>query len=159
MKYQSCAQEDAVAAAATSGVWTPELRAHRDGCMACAELTLVVAAMATDAEELMNLTKPLPDPGIIWLRAQLAEREDKFRRATRGIVWVQRATIAVVAAIGLAFAPGLWALVREFVVGLNLGSAAAGLPRAAGSPTLVMVMSILVLGGLALWELTLAHEG
>ena len=86
MKSHSCAHEDAVAAAANSGVWTPELRAHRDGCMTCAELTLVVAAMAADAEELMNLTKPLPDPGIIWLRARLAEREDKFRRATRGIV-------------------------------------------------------------------------
>jgi hypothetical protein len=126
--------------------------------MTCAELTLVVAAMAADAEELMNLTKPLPDPGIIWLRARLAEREDKFRRATRGIVWVQRATIAVVAAIGMAFAPGLWTWIKGLVTGLDLASAAAGLPRAAGSPTLVMVMSLLVLGGLALWELTLAHE-
>ena len=158
MKRISCAQEDAVAAAANSGVWTPELRAHRDGCMTCAELTLVVAAMAADAEELMNLTKPLPDPGIIWLRARLAEREDKFRRATRGIVWVQRATIAVVAAIGIAFAPGLWTWIKGLVTGLDLASAAAGLPRAAGSPTLVLVMSLLVLGGLALWELTLAHE-
>jgi hypothetical protein len=158
MKSHSCAHEDAVVTAANSGVWTPELRAHRDGCMTCAELTLVVAAMAADAEELMNLTKPLPDPGIIWLRARLAEREDKFRRATRGIVWVQRATIAVVAAIGIAFAPGLWTWIKGLVTGLDLASAAAGLPRAAGSPTLVMVMSLLVLGGLALWELTLAHE-
>jgi len=158
MKNQSCAHEDAVAAAATSGVWTPELRAHRDGCMTCAELTLVVAALAADAEQLVDETVPLPDPGVIWFRAQLAEREHNYRRATRAIVWVQRAAVAVVAGVGLAFAPGLWTLIGKFLAGLNLGSAAAELPRAAGSPTLVLVTSLLVLGGLALWELTMAHE-
>lgn len=159
MKIQTCIHEDAVAAAAKTGVWRPELQAHRDGCLTCAELTLVVAAMAADAEELMNLTNPLPDPGVIWLRARLAERERNFRRATRAIVWVQRATIAAVAAVGLVFAPGLWTWIRGLVTDLDLASAAAGLPRAAGSPTLVMVMSLLVLGGLALWELTAVSEG
>ena len=158
MKNNSCTHEDAVTAAARSGEWTPELQAHRDGCMTCAELTLVVAAMAADAEELLNLAEPLPDPGVIWFRAQLAEREKNFRRATRAIVWVQRATIAVVAAVGLAFAPGLWTWIKGLVAGIDMGSAAAGLPRAAGSPTLVLVMSLLVLGGLALWELTAVHE-
>lgn len=159
MKHQSCAHEDAIAEAASSGVWTPDLRAHRDGCLSCAELTLVVAAVAMDAEELMNIATPLPDPGVIWLRARIAEREQNFRRATRAIGWVQRATVAVVAAIGLAFAPGLWTRVTGFVAGLDLGSAATDMPRAAGSPTLVMVMSLLVLGGLALWELTAVNEG
>jgi predicted anti-sigma-YlaC factor YlaD len=158
MKHQFCAHEEAVAAAATSGVWTPELRAHRDGCMTCAELTLVVAALAADAEQLADEAIPLPDPGVLWFRAQLAERERVFKRATSAIVWVQRVAIAVVAAIGLAFAPGLWALIGKFVAGLNLGPTAAELPRAAGSPTLVLVTSLLVLGGLALWELTAVHE-
>jgi len=158
VKDQTCAHEDAVAAAARSGQWTPELRAHRDGCMSCAEVTLVVAAMAADAEELMDLDRPLPDSGVIWFRAQLADRENMLRRATRAIVWVQRATIAAVAAVGLAFAPGLWAAVKGFAAGVDLGSAAGNLPRAAGSPILVVVTSLLVLGGLALWELTAVGE-
>jgi hypothetical protein len=158
MKNHFCSHEDAVAAAAASGVWTPELRAHRDGCLTCAELTLVVAALAADAEQLGDGDIPLPDPGVLWFRAQLAERERVFKRATSAIVWVQRAAIAVVAGIALAFVPGLWALIAKFVAGLDLGSAAAELPRAAGSPTLVLVTSLLVLGGLALWELTAAHE-
>jgi hypothetical protein len=95
---------------------------------------------------------------VIWFRARLAEREKTFRRATRAIVWVQRATIAAVVAAGLAFAPGLWTWTKGLMAGVDLGSAAAGLPRAAGSPTLVMVMSLLVLGGLALWELTAVRE-
>ena len=158
MKIQPCAHEDAVAAAARTGRWTPELRAHRDGCMTCAELTLVTAAMAADAEALAGLNSPLPDPGVIWLRAQLAEREKNFRRATRAIVWVQRATIAAVSAVGIALAPGLWGSVKGFAAALDLGSAAENLPRAAGSPILVVVASLLVLGVLALWELTAVHE-
>ncbi len=159
MKIQSCAHEDAVAAAARTGEWTPELCAHRDGCMTCAELTLVVAALTADAEQLVDEAIPLPDPRVLWFRAQLAERERVFKRATSAIVWVQRAAVAAVAAVGLAFAPGLWALIGKSVAGLDLGSTAAELPRAAGSPTLVLVTSLLVLGGLALWELTMAHEG
>jgi hypothetical protein len=126
--------------------------------LTCAEVTLVVAAMAADAGALLDLDSPLPDPGVIWFRAQLADRENKLRRATRAIVWVQRATIAAVAAIAIAFAPGLWAAVKGFAAGLDLGSAAGNLPRAAGSPILVVVTSLLVLGGLALWELTAVGE-
>jgi hypothetical protein len=158
MTSTSCPHEEAVTAAARSGDWSPELQAHRDGCLTCAELTLVVAALATDADELAGIEAPLPDPGPIWLRASLATRERNFQRATRAIVWVQRATIAVAIAVGLAFVPGLWNLAKGAISSFDLSSPVAGLPRAAGSPLLVFVISMLVLGGLALWELTVARE-
>ena len=158
MTAKPCSHEEAVTAAARSGDWSPELKAHRDGCLTCAELTLVVAALATDAEELAAIDAPLPDPTPIWLRAQLASREQQFQRATRAIVWVQRAAVAVTLAVGLAFVPGLWNLVKGAFSSLDLGSPVADLPRAAGSPLLVIVVSMLVLGGLALWELTAAQE-
>ena len=158
MTAKPCSHEEAVTAAARSGDWSPELKAHRDGCLTCAELTLVVAALATDAEELAAIDAPLPDPTPIWLRAQLASREQQFQRATRAIVWVQRATVAVTLAVGLAFVPGLWNLVKGAFTSLDLSSPVADLPRAAGSPLLVIVVSMLVLGGLALWELTAAQE-
>jgi hypothetical protein len=156
--HTDCPHEEAVAAAARSGDWSPELRLHRDGCMTCAELTLVVAALAADAEELMDDQRPLPDPGVMWLRARLANRENAFHRATRAIVVVQRATVAVVAATGLAFAPGLWRFIRGAVSSLSLSPSVQGLPRAAGSPLLVLVVSLTVLGALALWELTAARQ-
>ena len=158
MNTKPCPFEEAVAAAARSGQWSPELQTHRDGCLTCAELTLVVAALATDAEELAAIDAPLPDPTPIWLRAQLASREQQFQRATRAIVWVQRAAVAVTLAVGLAFVPGLWNLVKGAFTSLDLSSPVADLPRAAGSPLLVIVVSMLVLGGLALWELTAAQE-
>jgi hypothetical protein len=153
-----CPHEEAVATAARSGDWSPELEAHRDGCLTCAELTLVVAALAADAEELAGIEAPLPDPGSIWLRARLASRERDYIRATRAIVWVQRATIAAAIAVGLAFVPGLWILVKGAISGLDLSSPVANLPNTAGSPLLVFVISMLVLGGLAVWELTFAQE-
>jgi len=158
MTTKSCPHEEAVTVAARSGDWSPELKAHRDGCLTCAELTLVVAALATDAEELAAIEAPLPDPAPIWFKAQLASRERDFRRATRAIVWVQRAAVAVTLAVGLAFVPGLWNLVKGAYWSLDLSSPVADLPRAAGSPLLVIVVSMLVLGGLALWELTAAQE-
>jgi len=158
MTTKPCPHEQAVTVAARSGDWSPELKAHRDGCLICAELTLVVAALATDAEELAAIDAPLPDPTPIWLRAQLASREQQFQRATRAIVWVQRAAVAVILAVGLAFVPGLWNLLKGAFSSLDLISPVAGLPRAAGSPLLVIVVSMLVLGGLALWELTVAQE-
>ena len=86
MSTTSCPHEEAVLAAARSGEWGPELKAHRESCMACAELTLVVAALAADAEELEAIDASLPDSTSIWLRASLASRERDFQRATRAIV-------------------------------------------------------------------------
>lgn len=153
-----CPYEDAVNAAARSGDWTADLSAHRDGCMSCAALTLVVAALVADAENLSKESIALPVPNLIWMRSRLAAREHTFRRATRGIVMVQRAAVAVAAAIGLAFAPGLWNLVKGAFAGLSFGSPVAGLPRAAGSPLLVLIISLTVLGLLAISELTATPE-
>ena len=160
MSDTRCPYEEQVAEAARSGEWSSDLAAHRDGCMTCAEVTLVAAALVDDAEMLMDESLALPDPALIWMRAQLARREHDYQRATRAIVWVQRATIAAVMAVGLAFAPGFWGLLKSAVSGLdfNLGASMSELPRAAGSPVLVIIVSMLVLGGLALWELTFARE-
>ena len=71
---------------------------------------------------------------------------------------MQRATIAAVVAVGLAFAPvcgrgprGSWSASI-----LDRPRPVCRVPQAL--PTLVMVMSLLVLGGLALWELTAVRE-
>lgn len=157
-EVKSCQYEDRVAEAARSGNWSPELIEHRDGCLGCAELTLVAAMLTTDAESLMDDPRPLPDPQVIWLRSQLATREKQFHKATRAIVWVQRATIAVSLAVGLVFVPGLWNFLRGFFANLDLSSPIANLPRAAGSPLLVVIMSLLVLGMMALVELTASPE-
>jgi hypothetical protein len=95
---------------------------------------------------------------VIWVRAQLAEREQTLQKATRGIAIVQRAALAVVMAIFIAFAPALWRAINSVASALQGSAPALDVPRAAGSPLLVIVMSMVVLGGLALWEMTFARE-
>ena len=101
----------------------------------------------------------MPDPTAIWLRALLATRERDFHRATQAIVWVQRAGVAVALAVGMAFTPGLWKVARSAMAGLDFSSPLADLPRAAGSPLLVVIISMIVLGGLAFMEFTSLTEG
>ncbi len=157
MSRTSCPYETAVSAAARSGEWTEELLAHRDGCLVCAELTLVVAALTTDAEALTSDPRPLPEPEVVWLLARLDARRRKLERATRPIVWMQRLALVVAGAVGLTFAPALWGLLRGMVAGAD--PLAGSLPRAAGSPLLVLVASALALGGLFVWEMTMPQEG
>lgn len=159
MTDHRCSFEDSVTEAARGGDWSPELETHRNGCSSCAEIALVVAALTTDAEELAEIDAPLPDPDVIWLRARLATRERDFQRATRAIGWVQRAAVAVAVAVGMAFTPALWKVARSAIAGLDLSSPLADLPRAAGSPLLVVVISMVVLAGLAFMEFTSLTEG
>lgn len=156
MSRTSCRYEKAVSEAARSGEWTKELLAHREGCLVCAELTLVVAALTTDAEALTADPRPLPEAEAIWLRARLAARRRTFERATRPIVWMQRLALIVAGGVGLTAAPRLWGLVCGMVEGADL--LAGSLPRAAGSPLLVLIGSALVLGGLFVWEMTMPQE-
>lgn len=158
MTDRECPYEEAVAEAARSGEWSPELESHRNGCLGCAELTLVVAALATDSEMVEAFDAPLPDPSPIWMRARLATRERDFQRATRAIVWVQRAAVALALAVGMAFTPGLWKMAKGAMAGLDLASPLTDLPRAAGSPLLVVIISMIVLGGLAFLEFTSLSE-
>lgn len=156
MSRTSCPHEDAVAEAARTGRWTEELLAHREECLLCAELTLVVAALATDAEALESDPRPLPEPEAIRLRARLEARRRKLERATRPIVWMQRLALVIAAGLGLTFAPKLWGLVSGL---FSEADPLDALPRSAGSPLLVLVVSALVLGGLFVWELTMPQEG
>ena len=60
-------------------------------------------------------------------------------------------------AVALALAPELWEVVHGWSLKLDLGSSVS-LPRAAGSPLLVVIASMLVLGMMAVFELTTSSE-
>jgi len=158
MTHAECPHEKAVLAAVRSGEWSPELEEHRNGCLSCAELTVVVAALTNDAKALMAMQEPVPDPSPVWLRARLASKERDFQRATRAIVWVQRAAVGLALGIGVAFAPNVWHTLKTAAASLDLGSPVLDVPRAAGSPLLIVVCSMMILGLLAAWELIAARE-
>lgn len=152
MRPDRCAFEDEVARAARNGRWSEQLSAHRDRCPICAETSLVAAALAADADVLTADALPLPDPGLIWLRARLAARERQVRKATRWISLVQKTAFACTASVALAFAPAVWRSLTEAVSRVDVEPAV--LTGGAGFPIPVLVGSVILLGILAVAELT-----
>lgn len=95
-----CPREREVIELVAIGQWPPrandDLRAHVASCEACAETALVARAMA-DADEPRDVR--VPDAGIVWLRAQLAARDEARRRAARPL-WLAQVAAAVVLVAG-----------------------------------------------------------
>lgn len=105
----SCPWEARSAQAARTGFWPEEVAEHRKQCLECQEVALVTAFMAEELQEEMA-PAPLPDPRMLWLRAQLELRQEKARRAEAPITGVQWAAGAVAVAAAWAFIPAgdLW---------------------------------------------------
>jgi hypothetical protein len=126
MRPELCEYEEAVGAALSSGQWNDELVRHLASCSQCADLRLVsqyLASAGTAIEE----AAPLPAPGLIWWRAQLAERQEQATRGVAAIDLMQKLAIAV-ALIGLVAITLLWKPIDWGAlligVGLLLSSAA-----------------------------------
>jgi hypothetical protein len=156
MRPDRCAFEDEVVRAARNGRWSEQLAAHRDRCPICAEVSLVAAALAADAEELVVDAPAPPDPGLIWLRARLAARERQVRKATRVISVVQKIAIVCTVSVALSFAPAVWRSLTEAVSRVDVEPAV--LTGGTGFPIPVLVGSVILLGILAVAELTALPE-
>jgi len=76
---RTCAREDAVRLAATSGRWTPALQSHADGCRTCGEVrTLASMLGAAPAGPPSRLNAKM-----IWQRARHARRRRAEEMASR----------------------------------------------------------------------------
>jgi hypothetical protein len=92
MSDQFCEHESAVIRAARVGKWDNSLHSHVQICHVCAETLRVHAAMSSLIRH--EQIPPIPDPKLIWLKAQFAERQ---RRST---IITRIAAVAYAALIG-----------------------------------------------------------
>lgn len=104
MSHKSCSQESAVARAARSGEWSEPLQAHLRDCAICRGVRegarwMQALAQGTAREAQENL----PDPQVLWLRAQFSERQAAAERTHEVLQWVEIACVAAACA-GL----GMW---------------------------------------------------
>jgi hypothetical protein len=110
MKSEVCEFEEAVGTASSSGLWADELRKHLAVCSQCSDLRLVSEYLAS--ARLVDDAAPLPAAGLIWWRAQLAERKERAARAMVAIEIMQKLAIAValviVMVIGSLWKPVDW---------------------------------------------------
>jgi hypothetical protein len=64
------------------------LRAHARECAVCGEIVQVSQWMQTLAEA-PDGTEVLPDPGLLWWRARLSEKQMKMERAGKILGWLE----------------------------------------------------------------------
>jgi hypothetical protein len=102
MSHRSCSQESGVARAVRSGERSESLEAHLRECAICRGVQETVRWM----QALSPAPEPqsdLPDPQILWLRAQLSQRQAAAERAQKVLQWVEIACVTAACA-GL----GIW---------------------------------------------------
>ena len=79
---KGCPQEARVLRAVKTGRWDDALKAHAAGCPACGEVALVSGRLLRSALETEDRRR-LPDPYLVWLKAQLTERQVASQRASK----------------------------------------------------------------------------
>jgi len=106
MSYTNCPQESAVIRAVRTGEWSESLEAHLHECAICGGVQEAARWMqALGPATAQEAQEGLPDPGILWLRAQLSERQAAAERAHKFLQWMEIACVAAACA-GL----GIWLL-------------------------------------------------
>jgi hypothetical protein len=88
----SCNRESELLELLRSAAWPlagdPELHAHVRTCRRCTEVLHVTQALRASRAE-SAAAAPLPDPGILWWRAQIRRRADAVERINRPLAGAQ----------------------------------------------------------------------
>ncbi len=117
-----CPQETAVGHAVRSGDWSDSLRTHAAECAICGDIVSASQWMQSLAA-LPEGTVPLPDAGVVWWRAQLAEKQRAAERAQTALAWFEIAAAAICAALA-----GWIVLDRSVMANLSAWMIAEGWP-------------------------------
>jgi hypothetical protein len=113
-----CAFESNVLEAAENGRWTESLRAHVAGCESC-EAAASVAKWMADFARQDDREHILPDPAVVWLKAQLLQQHTAVDLASRPMHLLQIAAYVIVAGGWAALLTWKWAAVQEWMLTLS----------------------------------------
>jgi hypothetical protein len=102
VKTPDCAREPELLEALAAGRWpdgrVTALRAHVDGCRACADL-LAVALPLLQEQARAQRDARVPSSAVVWWRAQKRARRESVAAATRPIAMTQRVALACAAGL------------------------------------------------------------
>jgi hypothetical protein len=86
MGKRFCAKEQLVCNAVRAGSLIGEIAAHVKQCASCSDAVLVAKYLANAPVD--GNPPALPEPGVLWLKAQLRARDAALAKATRPISWM-----------------------------------------------------------------------
>ena len=142
MNGRTCDKERAVRSMVRSGQDDPALRDHLERCEACRQDAEIAAWMIAFAE-LPAEPARLPDPGMLWWKAQLLQRWDAQRRAAEPIETGQRFQVGVGAAACAALLYWLWPDVQAWAGRVSSADLTAFAPSSPGG-----LLTLAAIGGL-----------
>lgn len=116
MKNEHCAFEEKIAAANRSSRWSDELLAHVAECRVCEEVALVSSYLC-DSSISVPADATLPNPSLLWSKAQLAARREAIEKAMRPILWVRRFAFALAAVVFVAAIVSAWPRIASVFAG------------------------------------------
>ena len=149
---ESCRFEANVMRAARFDEWTTALREHTGTCEDCAAAAAVAPWMGSFAT-LPDRERALPSPAILWLKAQILQREAAAERAAMPVTTLQIAAYLVVGACWAALLTWKWNAMREWMLSFT---PAHFLSNATGASQTLSLSFMVVLVGLASVTLMLA---
>ena len=106
MSHTRCSEESAVARAVRSGEWNESLEVHVRSCGTCHSVRQAaqwMQALAPESQLGAREQTNLPDPQVLWLRAQISARQAAAERAHQSLQWVE-----VVSAMVICAGMGIW---------------------------------------------------
>lgn len=159
LRQTPCDREREVLRAIARDEGAPEAQAHLAACSRCREAAAVAKWMQSLADT-SDEPHALPDPHVLWLKAQLVHRWNATRRAEAPIDAMERIQVAALL-IGLAGVlvwqvPRLWGWVTGEGGGSAL-SAATGVATLAFSPHVMTILPLVALG-LAFATMVVLHR-
>ncbi|HEX7149979.1 MAG TPA: hypothetical protein VF618_00720 [Thermoanaerobaculia bacterium] len=113
----ACRFEANVIHAARHDAWSESLRAHLTTCEEC-EVTAAIAPWMTRFERMPDREHILPDPQVVWLKAQILRGTADALRVTRPLNIMQIAAYLVVAGGWAALLTWKWDVLRRWLSSL-----------------------------------------
>jgi hypothetical protein len=132
------------------GNWSDELRAHAQSCPDCAAAAAVAPWMAGFAA-MPDREHMLPDPSVVWLKAQLLRDIATADRATRPMTSLQMSAYLIVAAAWAAVLTWKWNVIERWLHRLTPGQFVLGASTdAASSISVTFLGALIVLSSLTI---------
>lgn len=147
MLHRACTEQpDILAATATGRALPAPLAAHLAACRSCRGQVEAIAFVRQLAEIPTDPSHPLPDPGVIWWKAQLLRRWQAERAASAPIErmrWIE--LVAGVASLAVFLAWQWGGFVTLLSRAIPAGVSAMSTTTPPGNPLVL----VLLLGGAA----------
>lgn len=119
MKSSLCEQEEKVRLACGTGEWPEALRSHAASCSVCRDVVEICEWMEQQVHD--EPSHRLPDPAMIWWKAQLLQRQVLEQKAIQPVQTFQRTSMWVTLLALLVIIVWRWSDLERWVAAWTPG--------------------------------------